>query len=61
MEIVAIFVSLFKDHELHVKRLENETQQESLARLSRVLNEVDFQVLLRMRDADQVQFIYKKV
>lgn len=57
VEAVAVLACLLSTHRLRVKRFPGEAEETARDRAMRCTNNVDMQILLRMRDADSVKLI----
>lgn len=61
VEFVAVLAVLFRDHRVSVVQKEGETPGQANKRALAVTQDCDLELLLRMRDADQVRLIWKKL
>lgn len=61
VEAVAVLAYLFKAHRLMVKKGSGEKDDEVRKRVDHCLNDVDLEMLVRLRDADRVTLICKEV
>lgn len=57
---MAVLAYLLKDHRLRIKQHEGEGLALALERLSRTINDVNMEMLLRMKDADRVRLQYTR-
>ncbi|KAJ0123287.1 hypothetical protein J7T55_011752 [Diaporthe amygdali] len=57
VEVVAILACLFKSHRLSVKKNPGESEEAARARVISCVNEVNMEVILRMKDADRVKLL----
>ncbi|KAF2993645.1 hypothetical protein E8E14_000795 [Neopestalotiopsis sp. 37M] len=60
VEAVAVLASVFKEHRLHIKKNEGESDGAAYKRFEKCVNDVDLEMLVRLRDADQVTLICEK-
>lgn len=57
VEAVAVLACLFRAHRLGVKKKAGEGKEDARRRLIECINDVNLEILLRMRDADRVKLI----
>jgi cytochrome P450 len=55
VEFVAVLACMFQSCKIEIIRLEGEGEEAMRERVMKVLNDVDFQLLLRMKNAERVQ------
>ncbi|KAF7887020.1 uncharacterized protein EAF02_003667 [Botrytis sinoallii] len=61
VEFVAVLAILLRHHRVSVVQNDNETPEKAQERALFVTQDCDMELLLRMRDADQVNLIWKKI
>ena len=61
VEFVAMMATLLQGHRVDVVPNPNETPQQAQARALATTHDVDLQLLLRMKDADQVRMVCRRV
>ncbi|TEY42791.1 hypothetical protein BOTCAL_0380g00120 [Botryotinia calthae] len=61
VEFVAVLAVLLRDHKVSVVQNDDESPQKARERALAVTQDCNMELLLRMRDADQVRLIWKKV
>ncbi|KAI3392482.1 hypothetical protein diail_5646 [Diaporthe ilicicola] len=61
VEEVAVYASIFKGHRLLVKREAGESDDAAHRRIDSCLNDVDLEMLVRLKDADRVKLLCKAV
>ncbi|KAF7931659.1 uncharacterized protein EAE98_004395 [Botrytis deweyae] len=61
VEFVAVLAILLRHHRVSVVQNNNETPEKAQERALAVTQDCDLELLLRMRDADQVKLIWKKI
>lgn len=57
VEVVAVLACLFRAHHLRVRKESGEGSEIARRRLIKCINDVNLEILLRMRDADRVELI----
>ncbi|KAM0809428.1 hypothetical protein AB5N19_09771 [Seiridium cardinale] len=57
VEAVAVLACLFKAHRLRVKKITGESDEAAHKRFEKCVNDVDLEMLVRLRDADQITVI----
>ncbi|KAF2756458.1 putative cytochrome P450 monooxygenase [Pseudovirgaria hyperparasitica] len=57
VEFVAVMAHLFRDHRLEPRAADGEIALDTLKRLRRTINDVDMEMLLRMKNADAVRLM----
>lgn len=57
VEVVAVLACLLKTHRLGVKKRHGETEEAARERAIKCINNVNLEILLRMRDADSVRLV----
>ena len=60
VEAVAVLACLLKSHRLGVKKESNEAEEAARERVVSCINDVNLEILLRMRDADRVKLVCSK-
>lgn len=60
VEAVAVLACVFKEHRLRIKKNEGESDGAAYKRFENCVNDVDLEMLVRLRDADQMTLICEK-
>lgn len=60
VEFVAILAYLFREHTLAVIPNESESSEAAMQRLLSTIDDVNMELLLRMKDADRIKLCYLK-
>ncbi|TGO15133.1 hypothetical protein BTUL_0044g00720 [Botrytis tulipae] len=61
VEFVAVLAILLRHHRVSIVQTDDETPEKAIERALAVTQDCDMEMLLRMRDADQVKLTWKKV
>ncbi|KAK6197116.1 glutathione S- transferase, nitrogen catabolite repression regulator [Pestalotiopsis sp. IQ-011] len=61
VEAVAVIACLFKAHRLHIKKDPGESDESVHNRFEKCVNDIDLEMLVRLRDADQISLLCKEV
>jgi len=61
VEFVAVLAVLLRNHRVNVVRLDGESFEKAKERALSVTQDCNMEMLLRMRDADQVRLAWKKI
>ncbi|KAK5629361.1 hypothetical protein RRF57_005076 [Xylaria bambusicola] len=57
IQVVVVLVCLFKAHRLAIKKQPDESEGAAIKRATECSNDVDLEMLVRLRDADRVNLV----